>query len=178
MKNSVYIATSIDGYIADRNDKIDWLLNIPEPEGTDYGYNDFIENIDALVMGRRSFETVCSFDVAWPYNRHVFVLSTTMQSIPDKAKGKATLIRGSLSEVLEKLHKEGFKNLYIDGGIVIQSFLEADLIDEMIITIIPILLGGGVPLFGALPAHMEFELVESKVINDSLVQNHYRRIRS
>ena len=111
----------------------------------------------------------------WPYRRPVFVLSNSMKSIPEGYEGKAEPIKGSLSEVIGVIHQKGYKNLYIDGGVTIQSFLKKDLIDEMIITVIPILLGGGIPLFGELPKAMEFEHVKTEVFLNAMVQNHYRR---
>lgn len=174
-KNSVYIATSIDGYIADKNGGIEWLDTIPIPKNEDMGYVEFTNEIDALVMGRNTFETVLGFDVDWPYKKPVFVLSTTLDKIPNSHKGKAHLVKGTLSEILDQIHNKGCYRLYIDGGITIQRFLKEDLIDELIITIIPVLLGGGPPLFSELPKLLEFELVESKVYFKQLVQHHFKR---
>jgi dihydrofolate reductase len=177
MSSIVYIATSLDGYIADRNGGLDWLQSIPNPDKLDYGWGDFMARIDAIVMGRNTFEVVCGFDCAWPYSKPVFVLSNSLTSLPEEYEGKAELINGSLSEVLQAIHRKGYTQLYIDGGATIQSFLKEDLIDELIITIIPILLGGGIPLFGELPEHMSFEHVKTEVLLDAMVQNHYRRKR-
>jgi len=174
-KNSVFIATSLDGYIADKEGSIDWLDMVPNPEGDPMGYFKFTANIDALVMGRSSFETVLGFDVDWPYKQPVFVLSNNLKSIPESHQDKAFLITGSLKEVLSQIHAKGYHRLYIDGGKTIQSFLKEDLIEDMIITTIPILLGGGIPLFGGLDSRLEFELIESKVCLNQMVQNHYRR---
>ncbi|MEP1032032.1 dihydrofolate reductase family protein [Ekhidna sp.] len=174
-KNSVYIATSLDGRIADRNDGIAWLDSIPIPENEDMGYYTFTNDIDALVMGRNTFETVLGFDVEWPYQKPVFVLSNQLQKIPESHQGKAFLVSGALSEVLEQIHAKGYTRLYIDGGATIQSFLREDLIDQMIITTFPIVLGGGPSLFSAFPNELQFELVESKVYFGQLVQNHFVR---
>ncbi len=175
--NRVFIATSIDGYIADKNEGLDWLHSIPNPENIDMGYSKFIEQIDALVMGRRTFETVCGFDIDWPYQKPVFVLSNTLEEIPDKFKDKVHLVKGTMSDILERIHQSGYYRLYIDGGATIQSFLKEDLIDEMVITIIPILLGGGSPLFSELPNELEFECTRSEVYLDKIVQNQFRRIK-
>lgn len=174
-KNSVFIATSLDGYISDKEGGIDWLHSIPNPENDDMGYVTFTNEIDALVMGRTTFETVCSFDVAWPYEKPVFVLSNTMNEIPESHQGKAFLVKGTLSEILEHIHSKDYHRLYIDGGTTIRNFLKADLIDEMVITTIPILLGGGSPLFSELPKEQAFELVKSKVFLSQVVQSHYKR---
>lgn len=96
-KNNVFIATSIDGYIADKNGGIDWLHTIPNPNNDDMGFLEFTNAIDALVMGRTTFQTVCGFDIDWPYNKPVFVLSTTLNVIPESHKGKAYLVKGTLT---------------------------------------------------------------------------------
>ena len=176
-KNIVFIATSLDGFIADRNVGLEWLSSIPNPNKIDMGYESVINKIDALVMGRTTFETVCNFDIDWPYNKPVFVLSRTLDDIPEKYKDKAELVRGSINEILKEIHQRGFNRLYIDGGKTIHSFLKEDLIDELIITTIPVLLGGGVPLFSELPKELEFTHVDTKVFLDEIVQNHYKRKR-
>lgn len=175
-RNSVFIACSLDGFIADRNGGLDWLSSVPNPERQDMGYSVFMDRIDALVMGRNTFEKVCSFDCDWPYKQPVFVLSSTMRAIPEKYMDKAQLVNGSLRKILERIHQKGLKRLYIDGGNTIQGFLKEDLIDEMIITVFPIVLGGGSPLFSDLPKETEFKLKGSKVFLGQLVQNHYVRI--
>lgn len=174
--NKIFIATSIDGYIADRDGKIDWLHSIPVPENTDMGYNKFMEEIDAIIMGRNTFETVCGFEIDWPYQKPVFVLSTTLNKIPEKLESKAFIINGELTDILVNMHKNGYYRLYIDGGASIQGFLKEDLIDEMIITIIPILLGGGTKLFSELPKELKFNCRRSEVFFNKLVQNHFKRI--
>ena len=176
-KNRVFIATSIDGYIADRNGGLDWLHSIPNPDNMGMGYIEFVSQIDAHVMGRTTFETVCGFDIDWPYQKPVFVLSNTLTNIPEKFKDKAQLVKGTLKEILVNIHEQGYNQLYIDGGATICSFLKEDLIHDMIITIIPMLLGGGSPLFSELPNQLEFECIDSKIYLEKVVQNHYKRIR-
>ena len=173
--NKVFIATSIDGYIADKNGKIDWLYSIPNPENDDMGYTEFSNEIDALVMGRTTFETVLGFDVDWPYSKPVFVLSNTLTEIPDSHRDKAYLKKGTLTEILEQIHEKGYGRLYIDGGTTIRNFLKEDLIDEMVLTTIPILLGGGSALFTELPDELKFELVETKTYLNQVTQNHFKR---
>jgi len=177
MKNKVFIATSIDGFIADKHGGIDWLHSIPNPEGDDMGYSAFMGQIDALVMGRNTFEIVCGFDIDWPYEQPVFVLSNSLVEIPEKYHGKAILVAGSLPEIIASIHKQGYHNLYIDGGKTIQNFLKEDLIDEITLTTIPILLGGGVPLFSELHSSLNFECVNSKIYLGKVVQNHFVRLR-
>lgn len=175
--NSIFIATSLDGYIADKNGGLDWLHSIPNPENNDMGYVEFTNRIDALVTGRKTFETVIGFDVPWPYSKPVFVLSSKLKEIPESHKGQAFLIKGTPSEILEQIHMKGCERLYIDGGTTIRSFLKSDLIDEMILTTIPILLGGGSPLFTELPNELKFELVGTKTFLNQITQNHYKRKR-
>jgi dihydrofolate reductase len=176
-RNSVYIAASIDGFIADKNGGIEWLDSTPNPENSDLGYNKFNDRIDAIVMGRNTFETVCSFDIDWPYKIPVFVLSNSLINILEEYQDKAYLVKGSLLEVLEQIHQKDCNRLYIDGGATIQSFLKEDLIDELIITTIPVVLGDGIPLFSTLINELNFELVSSEVYINQLVQTHYTRKR-
>ncbi|MCL7753974.1 dihydrofolate reductase family protein [Polaribacter sp. Z022] len=174
-KNKVFIATSLDGYISDKNGGLDWLQSIPNPDNDDMGYVEFTNGIDALVMGRTTFETVIGFDVPWPYNKPVFVLSNKLNEIPESHKEKAFLVKGTLTEILDQIHKNGFHKLYIDGGTTIRSFLKEDLIDEMVLTTIPVLLGGGSSLFTELPNELKFELIETKRYLNQITQNHYKR---
>ena len=174
-RNSIFIATSLDGYIADKDGGIDWLDSIPEINSIDTGYNAFMSCIDALVMGRSTFDVVCSFDIDWPYQKPVFVMSRSMTEIPEKLQDKVYLVKGTLNEILEQIHQKGYHRLYIDGGKVIQNFLKEDLIDDMIITVIPVLLGSGIPLFADLPKPLDFECKKSIIFLDKVVQNHFTR---
>ena len=176
-KNKVFIATSLDGYIADKNGGIDWLHAIPNPDNDDMGYSAFMSEIDALVMGRTTFETVCGFDMDWPYQKPVFVLSNSLKNVPKEYEGKAEIVKGSLKEILAKIENKGCNKLYIDGGKTIQSFLREDLIDEITITVIPYLLGGGTSLFSEHPDRLAFECVESTIYLDKVVQNKFVRKR-
>lgn len=175
-QNLVFIATSMDGYISDKNGGIDWLHAFPNPEQLDFGYGDFVSTIDALVMGRTTFETVCGFG-EWPYKKPVFVLSNTLNELPEAYLGKAQLVKGTLAEILETIHQQGYFKLYIDGGRTIQHFLQEDRIDRMVISIIPILLGGGSSLFGELPQPLAFDCVETKLYPHQLVQQTFVRKR-
>ena len=176
MANYVYIATSLDGFIATSDGGLDWLMEIPNPDKSDYGFVDFIKGIDALVMGRNTFEKVLSFD-EWPYNKPVFVLSNSLMEMPKHVVGKAEIVKGDIKNVINHLNKRGYKNLYIDGGKVIQSFLKEDLIDEMIITKVPVLLGKGIPLFGEIDHSLKFRHTRTEVFNKTLVKSYYVRDR-
>lgn len=174
MKNYVYIATSLDGFIADVEEKLDWLPNPTEDINLEINFSEFMNSIDAIVMGKNTFNIVCSFDGEWPYPKPVFVVSNSLKQIPKKYKDKAQLVKGSVEDILKDIHSQGYKNLYIDGGINIQNFLQKDLIDEIIITVIPVLLGGGKPLFSKMSHRLNFECISSKV-DKGIVQSHFKR---
>ncbi len=176
-RNIVFIARSIDGYIADKDGGIDWLHSVPNPNNLDMGYSELLSRIDAILMGRNTFEMVCSFDIEWPYKKPVFVMSTSLNTIPEKYKNQVALVKGTLTKILEQIHSKGYLKLYIDGGKTIQSFLQEDLIDELILTTIPIVLGGGVPLFADLPKPLTMEHVKSEVFLNALTQDTYHRKR-
>jgi len=175
--NIVFIAQSLDGYISGRNGGLEWLHSVPNPEHIDMGYSDFIAGMDAIVMGRITFETVCSFDIDWPYEIPVFVLSTTLKAAGKEFHDKAELMNGSPAEIVEKLNNRGYHRLYIDGGTTIQGFLKEDLINEIIISTLPVLLGGGSRLFSLLPGELKFEHVDTRVFLNEIVQSHYKRKR-
>lgn len=169
---------SVDGYIADKNNGLEWLDMVPNPEQSDMGYYAFMERIDALLMGRNTFEMVVSFDVEWPYKKPVYVLSNSMTKPPHGYEDKVIIIKGTLNEVLEKMHANGHYRIYLDGGKTVQSFLKEDLVDELILTTIPIILGGGVSLWSELPKSLELELIASEVLLGQIVQKHYARKRA
>ncbi|MGR5556100.1 dihydrofolate reductase family protein [Vibrio fortis] len=177
MSNIVFIATSLDGYIADKEGGIDWLHSVPNPDNNDLGYNALMERVDALVMGRNTMDIVLSFGIDWPYTKPVYVLSNTLTKVPAELEGKVFLVQGELSSIISDLNEKGLKDLYIDGGVTIQNFLKEDLIDEMIITTIPVLLGGGAPLFGELKSPLNFELKQSETHLGQIVQSQFIRKR-
>ncbi len=174
-KNSVFIAASLDGYFDDKNGGLDWLQSIPNPDNDDMGYVEFNKGIDTIVMGRTTFETVLGFDVEWPYDKPVFVLSKTLKKIPQSHKDKAFLIKGTLTEILDQIHKKEYESLYIDGETTIRNFLKEDLNDEMGLTTIPVLFGRGSPLFDELSNVLKFELIGTKTFLNQITQNHYKR---
>jgi len=175
MKYSVFIAASIDGYIADIDGNIDWLNIVPNPTQDDMGWSDYLNSIDAIIMGRNTFEKVLSFDVPWPYPVPVFVASSTLKTAPEGYEDKIKIVKGNPGEITESLKNEGYKSVYVDGGNVINQFLKADLIDEITVTTIPILLGGGIPLFSELEQELVFNHIETKVFVEHVVQTKYTR---
>ena len=176
MKNIVYIATSIDGFIAKKDGNIDWLMETPNPDGSDFGFSEFMKGIDALVIGRITFEQVLSFR-EWPYDKPVFVLSNTLQKVPDFLSNKAEILKGTPFSIVKELNSRHFNNIYIDGGRTIQKFLKNELIDELVITRIPILLGEGIPLFSGLVTEQKFEHFKTEIFNNSLVKSSYKKIK-
>lgn len=168
------VAVSLDGYIADKNGSVDWLSIVPTTDETQKDFTNFMNTVDCLVIGRNTFEVVKSFG-EWIYDKKVFVVSNSMTSIPNGYEDKIELINGLPSEIVKSIHNKGYNNLYIDGGKTIQNFLEEDLIDEMIISVVPIILGGGKSLFGEMENSKEFQLIDTKVLSDKLVQSHYKK---
>jgi dihydrofolate reductase len=175
-KCSVFIATSLDGYISRPDGSIDWLneANASVPEGEDCGYGAFIRTVDVLVMGRNTFELALTFD-AWPYESlQVVVLSSHGVAVPEGLAQTVSVSSESPAQLVARLAALGRKHLYVDGGKTIQSFLADDLVDEMTITLIPVLLGAGRPLFGPLQADKRLSLLASRAFEFGFVQNRYR----
>ena len=175
MKTTVYVGTSLDGFIARKDGNIDWLVKYQNKEVHD-SYNEFINRIDAMVIGRGTYEKVLSFP-EWPYEKKVFVLSTSLKQIPGTLNEKATLVAMKPAALLNYLSDKGFSNIYVDGGKVIQSFLKEDLVDELIITRVPELIGTGIPLFGYLDNDLRFEHIKTNIYSDGLVKSQYERKR-
>jgi dihydrofolate reductase len=170
MEASVFIATSLDGFIARQDGALDWL---PADGGEPHGYTEFMATVDALVIGRKTFETVLTFD-GWPYGRKpVVVLSTTLSEliVPDGAV--CEVMAGTPREIVSRLSQRGMKHLYIDGGVTIQGFVEAGLIQHLTITRIPVLLGSGIPLFGPLSHDIRLEHVATRSYPSGMVQSEY-----
>jgi dihydrofolate reductase len=178
IKCSVFIATSRDGFIARQDGSIDWLTGSGSPENSeDYGYKTFFDSIDTLVMGRNTFAQVLTFG-DWPYrDKKVVVLSSRSQQLPGHLAGKVEFISGSPDEIVRQLADGGARHLYIDGGKTIQGFLRAGLIDEMIITTLPVLIGQGLPLFGRLERDIHLEHLETCVFPSGIIQSRYKLVK-
>jgi dihydrofolate reductase len=169
----VYCGLSLDGFIARPDGAIDWL-GAP-PEGEDYGWSEFIATIDALVMGRKTFELLLTFP-EWHYGAtQLFVLSRTLRELPARAEGRAELTALGPAELLAELGRRGKRRVYVDGGLTVQSFLAADLIDELILTRLPVLIGQGIPLFGPLGGDLWWDHQATRTFRDGLVRSRYRR---
>ncbi|NER81626.1 MAG: dihydrofolate reductase [Leptolyngbya sp. SIO1D8] len=172
---SVFIATSLDGFIARANGELDWLeaANAAVPEGEDCGYAAFWESVDALIMGRKTYDQVLSFG-QWPYgNKPVVVLSRQVLKIPDSLVATVSQSSESPQVIYERFAKAGAQRLYIDGGVTIQRFLAAGLIHDFTITVIPILLGTGIPLFNDLQQNIALKHIDTKSYPFGFVQLTY-----
>jgi len=171
MSASVFIATSLDGFIARPDGGLDWL---PTDDVEPHGYDEFMAGIDAIVIGRKTYETVMAFD-AWPYGKkQVVVLSTRPAKLaPPPGGAVCHMMTGTPQEVVAWLAERGLKHAYIDGGITVQRFLEAGLIQRVIITRIPVLLGSGIPLFGTLTHDIRLRHIGTRSYPSGLVQSEY-----
>jgi dihydrofolate reductase len=170
MTASVFIGTSVDGFIARLNDDLDFL---PEGGGEPHGYNEFIASVDAIVIGRKTFERVLSFK-AWPYgDKRVVILSSCPLDLSAAVGGVVEQMSGPPAEIVSQLAARGVQHLYIDGGITIQRFLRAGLIQRLIITRVPVLIGEGIPLFGTLPRDVRLRHVATRHYPSGLVQSEY-----
>lgn len=171
-KISVYIATSIDGYIARKDGNLDWL-QYGHIGDEDYGFKKFINSVDALILGRNTYQVVSAFD-EWPYKgKRVIVLSHTLNEVREEAE----LFSGKLTDLLSKLHSENITHVWVDGGITASKFLEAGLVDELTISIIAMVLGFGVPLFSVMNKEHKCRLVSSQSYPSGLVQLRYEVIK-
>ena len=169
MKASVFIGTSLDGFIARANGALDFL---PPGGGEPHGYDEFMATVDALVIGRKTFETVLTFD-AWPYGEKPVVVLSTRPLAPAPPGAVAERMSGAPADIVSELAARGIRHIYVDGGITIQRFLQAGLIQRLIITRVPVLIGGGVPLFGALPRDIVLRHVRTRQYASGLVQSEY-----
>ena len=173
--SSVFIATSLDGFIAREDGSIDWLdrANRAVPSGEDCGYKAFFDSTDTLDLGRNTFELVLGFP-DYPYgDKRLVVLSSKGVDIPAALAKTVSWSSEAPADLVRRLESEGAKHLYVDGGITIQRFLAAGLIDEMTVTLIPVLLGRGKPLFGPLPGDVILTLVGSEAFDFGFVQLRY-----
>jgi len=171
MMVSVFIGTSVDGFIARTNGELDFL---PAGGGEPHGYKEFMAGVDALVIGRKTFETVLGFP-EWPYgSKRVVVLSSQPVDLSGVRGGVVERMAGPPAEIVAKLASTGAQQLYVDGGITIQGFLRAALIQRLIITRVPVLIGEGIPLFGTLPHDLRLRHVATRHYPSGLVQSEYQ----
>jgi len=170
MNASVFVGTSVDGFIARPNGELDFL---PQGGGEPHGYNEFIASVDVIVIGRKTFETVLGFP-GWPYGKTpVVVLSTRPLDFSTLPGARVEQMSGSPEEIVAQLSARGFRHAYIDGGLTIQGFLRAGLIQHLTITRVPVLIGEGIPLFAALPRDLKLKHVRTQHYASGFVKTEY-----
>jgi len=169
----LYISMSVDGYIADKKDGLDFL-SLVEEEGEDYGYGDFIKNIDTIIIGRKTYDKVLSMGYAYPHtNKEVYIITRTKRT----PEGNFQFYTGDLKHLVDSLKNQQGKNIYCDGGAQLANeLLKLRLIDELVISVIPTLLGDGIRLFEDGRPAEQLELVECKNHTKGLVQLTYRKL--
>lgn len=178
MKTSIYIATTLDGFIAREDGSLDWLTgsdgNVDQDlEGEDFGFASFMDSIDVLVMGRNTYDMVVSSG-HWPYgSMQVKVLSNTLSKFSDSLSSTVEIKSCSPDKLYSELKNSGAKHLYIDGGKTIQGFLKSGLIDEITITRVPVIIGSGIPLFSAVKNDVQLNHLETKSFKNGFVQSKY-----
>lgn len=173
----VFIATSLDGYVARSSGELDWLMK-QKTDGEDLGYDEFIASVDGLIMGRGSYLQVLGFE-EWSYSKPVMVMSKTLtpNDVPSELKDKVTLTNQEPHELMAAVEELGWKRAYVDGGKVVQSFMRAGLIEDLWLTRVPILIGEGIPLFGSLDRDIDLEHFETRSFASGLVSSRYRVVR-
>lgn len=174
MTAHVFIATSLDGFIARVNGDIEWLLSRDDPN-ENHGYDDFIKHMDGIIMGRGTYEKALTFD-NWYYKIPVVVLSKTLteDDVPEHLKGKVQVSALSPREIMSHLDQKGWTRAYVDGGLTIQSFLREKLISDLVITSVPVLIGQGRPLFGSLIEDISLTHIKTNAFPSGLVQSKYK----
>jgi dihydrofolate reductase len=182
MKCTVFIATSLDGFIATPDGGVDWLDQVGDQsadlgQDADMGFVALMESVDCLIMGRKCMEKVASFnltDEQWPYgNTRVIALSNSLSDVPDSVKGKVELMSGDIPTIIGRLESEGHKHAYVDGGALISSFLNLKLINELIITQAPVVLGDGIPLFQNIQQRITFKNASATAYSNGFIQIRY-----
>jgi dihydrofolate reductase len=172
MKVSVFVGTSLDGFLARSNGDLDFL---PADGGEPHGYDEFMASVDALVIGRKTFETVLDYPI-WPYgDKRVVVLSSRPVdfSAVRGATGMVEQMAGAPADIVARLAAGGARHVYVDGGITIQGFLRAGLVQRLVITRVPVLIGEGVPLFGSLPRDLRLRHIATQHYTSGLVKSEY-----
>lgn len=166
-KISIYIATSIDGYIARADGGLDWLDQVGGYD-EDYGFQHLLGSIDALIIGRKTYEIATTVPDPYPGKR-VIVLSNSLNSVTHGME----LYRGDLTQLLTKLHEDGIKHIWIDGGVTVSQFLSSQMVDTMTLSIIPVILGSGIPLFNGIEKEIPCRVISSQSYPSGLVQLRY-----
>jgi dihydrofolate reductase len=167
-RGHVFIGVSLDGFIAKPDGDLAWLTE-RGLDMADSGYDEFMDSVDGLIMGRTTYETVLEFD-EWPYPKPVFVISSTLS---ESGRDDVEIVR-DIESAVAAFNAAGFTDAYVDGGTTIQGFLRQGLIDTLTLSYAPVLIGDGAPLFGPVPTDVELELLEAKQLPASFSQLRYR----
>lgn len=183
MKCSVYIATSLDGYIAKADGSLDWLMSAGNPEAdlgedADMGFKVYMASVDCLIMGRKCMQAIDAMALTpeqWLYgDTRIIVLSKTLKEVPAGLVSKVELFSEDIPSLMKMLDAEGYKHAYVDGGVTIQNFIALGLINEMTITRAPVLIGEGIPLFGKIQKDIKLEKSSVKVFANDFAQEFYQ----
>jgi dihydrofolate reductase len=183
MKCSAFIATSVDGFISNKDGNIEWLHTAGngkeiKGENADMGLNDYLSSVDCMIMGRKCMEMISSMNLTpeqWFYgNLKIIVLSNTIKIAPENLKNKIEMYSGNLLKLTSKLESQGYKHAYIDGGSTIQNFINLRLINEITITKAPVLLGSGIPLFGSINKDIKLEKAKAIAFENDFIQVKYK----
>ena len=183
MKCSVFIATSVDGYIATPDGGVDWLEAAGDPgadmdEFADMGFGDYLATVDCMIMGRKCLEKIASFELTpeqWPYGDiPIVTLSNTLSAVPAGLPPTVELYSGEIDVLIEQLETRGCSHAYVDGGTTITGLLELGLINEITLTRAPVILGGGLPLFGELSRNIKLEQARAQAYPNGFVQERYQ----
>ncbi|MGI9319072.1 MAG: dihydrofolate reductase family protein [bacterium] len=183
MKCSVFIATSVDGFIAKKDGSVDWLHTVGKRgvdlgNEADMGMARFMASVDCMIMGRKTMDVINSMNLAaedWPYgDTRIIVLSHSLHEPPKGMEDKIEIYGGDIISLMQRLEREGHSHAYVDGGTTIQAFIDRQLIDEMTITRVPVLLGEGIPLFGRTAKEVNLEQCSAKAFANDFMQEHYK----
>jgi dihydrofolate reductase len=169
MKASVFVGTSLDGFIARADGALDFL---PPGGGEPHGYTEFMASVDALVIGRKTYETVLAFDV-WPYGEKPTFALSTRPLLPAPSGAVVEHLSGAPAEIVSQLSTRGIRHIYVDGGVTIQGFLRAGLIQRLVVTRVPVLIGSGIPLFGPMARDIVLKHIATRQYASGLVQSEY-----
>ena len=171
-KIKLYIAVSIDGFIADKNGRVEWLENLPNPDFLDYGYFDMYNSIDTTLMGNITYQQVLGFDMPFPYSDKTNFVFTRNQSLTEDEN--VTFVNNNIIDFVKKMKSKKGKSIWLIGGGQVNSILlNANLIDEMIVSYMPIVLGDGIPLFSSNTQLKSFRLLKSETFSTGVVSLTY-----
>lgn len=171
---AAYLGMSLDGFIAGPNGELDWLERVDKIEGEDFGYAEFMASVDALIMGRRTYDAVANMGIGWPYALPVIVMSSSVTEVREDFP-LCEVSANTPREMIAEAERRGWSKLYIDGGLVVSSFLNEGLLDELIVSILPVALGRGTALFAGLNENQWLTHEATKTFDNGMVQLRYSK---